>query len=433
MDQWTDRFQDHELFGVLERLDEGLDRAIEGDLELNVRESLNRLQYVARYLRARLGRIDPALAPIKPLDSLANNLTSAQSEVISFIDSGSESHLLTAHTHLDGALQIAQHIPTVLTPEDVEGVRESIVEYRRSAGQHVRYLQQEVDAVRAHVSELKSQITKQKEQATADLAAEKAAVEEQIEAQKTEIAQQKARLDQAIQTFVEQSTEARERHSAKISELVAGAQEQVSAMLDEGQGMVEGAKESLRSKASEAITSIGDKGDALLKELQDRREKASEIVGIISRTGMAGGYQQEADDERKQADFWRWVTVASMLAIVALATWMVVTVATESAETVDLMAKAFASLTLGILAGYAGREAGKHRRREQRNRRLQLELSSIDAYLETLPDDERNAIKGALADRLFGNPDPPAEPREEGVRPASMMDLVRLFLPGKGT
>lgn len=137
MNQWTERFEEHELFPVLSRLDEDLEHAIAGDLEPSARESLSRIQYAARHLRSRLDRIDPALAPVKPLDNLASNLGNTQSEVSDFINSGNENHLATAHAHLDGALQIAQYIPSVLTPEDVEGLRESIVEYRRSAGQHV--------------------------------------------------------------------------------------------------------------------------------------------------------------------------------------------------------------------------------------------------------------------------------------------------------
>lgn len=58
-------------------------------------------------------------------------------------------------------------------------------------------------------------------------------------------------------------------------------------------------------------------------------------------------------------------------------------------------------LTFGALAGYGARQADKHHKVERRNRRVELELASIDPFLAELPEAERNQVKAAVADRLF--------------------------------
>lgn len=51
-------------------------------------------------------------------------------------------------------------------------------------------------------------------------------------------------------------------------------------------------------------------------------------------------------------------------------------------------------------------ESSHHRKAEQRYKRMQLELASIDPFLETLPKEKRDEIKKALADRMFAQSEP---------------------------
>lgn len=61
-------------------------------------------------------------------------------------------------------------------------------------------------------------------------------------------------------------------------------------------------------------------------------------------------------------------------------------------------------IVLAVPAVYAANESSKHRERERLNRKVHLELASIDAYLVLLPEDQRNRIKGNLAEKFFGVP-----------------------------
>lgn len=61
-------------------------------------------------------------------------------------------------------------------------------------------------------------------------------------------------------------------------------------------------------------------------------------------------------------------------------------------------------IVLAVPAVYAANESSKHRERERLNRKIHLELASIDAYLVLLPENQRNQIKGGLTERFFGLP-----------------------------
>ena len=55
------------------------------------------------------------------------------------------------------------------------------------------------------------------------------------------------------------------------------------------------------------------------------------------------------------------------------------------------------------LAVYCARESSRHRTNEERNRRIELELTALEPYLYQLPQDKAREIREALTDKYFGN------------------------------
>lgn len=81
------------------------------------------------------------------------------------------------------------------------------------------------------------------------------------------------------------------------------------------------------------------------------------------------------------------------------------------------------SVLLLVPAIYAAQESTKHRDRERANRKLQLELSAIDAYLELLPPEQRQLIKGKMTEKFFGLVETP--PKEDEVTKHALLDIVK--------
>lgn len=78
------------------------------------------------------------------------------------------------------------------------------------------------------------------------------------------------------------------------------------------------------------------------------------------------------------------------------------------------------------LGTYALKESGKHRRVQWRNRRLALELASIDPYLALFDDTERNTVKKALVERWFAQPESPA--RDDDYSPSAAVRIIEQAL-----
>lgn len=117
---------------------------------------------------------------------------------------------------------------------------------------------------------------------------------------------------------------------------------------------------------------------------------------------MAGGYQLVANDEKKAADFWRWVAVVGLAGAIAATIFALFHGLSNGFELDRFFAKAAVAIPFLALASYAARESSRHRQQERINRKIELQLASLDAYLVTLPEDEQNRLRAKLADRFFG-------------------------------
>lgn len=56
-------------------------------------------------------------------------------------------------------------------------------------------------------------------------------------------------------------------------------------------------------------------------------------------------------------------------------------------------------------ASYAAKEAAKHRKLENINRKSELDLASIHPFIEILPEEKKQIIKEKLVYKFFGNVD----------------------------
>ena len=77
---------------------------------------------------------------------------------------------------------------------------------------------------------------------------------------------------------------------------------------------------------------------------------------------------------------------------------------TQPSRIFGLIAKVFATSTLAASAAYSARQASKQEAVERYARKLEMELVTIDPFIESLSDDQKSALKVELTRKLFGNP-----------------------------
>ena len=160
-----------------------------------------------------------------------------------------------------------------------------------------------------------------------------------------------------------------------------------------------------QSATDAQIKQLADSSKNILTELESRRKKAGELVGIISNIGVTGNYDKYAQADRRTANWFRIIALFLMGCMVVGAVEIVYL--TFSAQSFDWKLAVFRILTtliLAIPALYSARESSRHRTMEQKYRKMQLELASIDPYLESLEKPKQEKLKEELAKSFFGQP-----------------------------
>ena len=158
--------------------------------------------------------------------------------------------------------------------------------------------------------------------------------------------------------------------------------------------------------------------DAIFKDATDKRDRIREIYKIVGNESVTGGFGSGATDELTQATFWR---VVSFVFLIGAIDWLVYVFSLNSglntgAASTDYWS-VFRSLpfSLVLLAGfgYSSSIGAKHRQIGLRYRQQALEMSSLDAFLESLPKDIQDIIKQEITPGYFGNLDIGIDQKEE--------------------
>lgn len=144
---------------------------------------------------------------------------------------------------------------------------------------------------------------------------------------------------------------------------------------------------------------------ALIAQLEARRIEAARIVQVVGNIGVTGNYQQIANAESKQANFWRWVTVVIFGAgiAVAAATFIKFWGQSFSAESAwSVLIRLLYAIAITAPAWYTARESARHRTNADRARQTELELASIGPFIELMPEDKKVEIRAQLTPFYFG-------------------------------
>jgi hypothetical protein len=142
---------------------------------------------------------------------------------------------------------------------------------------------------------------------------------------------------------------------------------------------------------------------------------------------MAGGYQKDADQQRKAFTIWNVVTVFGFAGLIGFAVWLFVeSVGAEDLGWSHILARLVAIVAFGLFAAYGGRMAMKHRESERQHRHKQLALESINAFLEDLEPDVQRQVKQKMADVFFTQSER-SPGGDDDVAPTTIDGLMKLL------
>ncbi len=428
MDQWNERFPNHVLFSTLPAIHDSLNKAeTEATVAADV-VSIHQIRRVIDHFAGRMRIADPAFVPASMLSNVNSYLQSAAGELSAFASNKNSAHLQNATGQMDNVASQMVYLPPLTTDavEEIEQVREAVASFRKSAGQHQRYLDDEMRNLSSSV----------------------VAIRKQLDEMVQEITSQKSRLDTAISQFQQQFSEAEARRAELFSATEREASRKHTETSETLKATSEATIDELETQTAAAIAAQKDTfatairefnsaaeqirqkfendGNTVISALGSLKTRAEELVSVITNTGNVAGFQRVADRHRSTARVWQVIAVVALLGLVTFAMVAFFAVAKGAVNWELLAARLFVSATFGILGAYAARQADKHEYAEAANRKLELELASIDPFLVGLPEDMRNETKRQLADRLFGKASEPTSAANEST--ATIADLLRLAL-----
>ncbi|MFK7790315.1 MAG: hypothetical protein AB8C95_12585, partial [Phycisphaeraceae bacterium] len=226
-------------------------------------------------------------------------------------------------------------------------------------------------------------------------------LKESIAQQESQFDHQKSRVDQIIsnhQTKFNEEQASRTNQFTSITQKIEQTHRDVSIQYDE---WTEGKDAEVKSFIDEQAAESQD----LIDKLQATLDHATKLVGLIGNTGMAGHYQKIANREWWSATILQGLASVSFICMVVIVVIVVKDItANDFTWEIAIFRVAIALVLLGP-AIYFATESSKHRQQETRNRRIELELSSIQTYLEDLPEEKTHAIIEELSAKYFGTAD----------------------------
>ena len=410
MTQWDERFTGHQAAPLLVELRDLLDRAIPRDAQ--DAEDLARLRNIASFANSVVEQADPELITPEMLDPLAGALNNVLIEVRAFLGDPDTLRLTDANTEADPILMTLSTWPRPITASDLEGFRERATSFRASVGQLLRRLEDEIQQAEQRTQELQTQLEATREQMNGEVDTLRQATDQNVGELAATVDSQKGRVDQAISDFQQQFSTAESQRSQRFESNAADQQSRANDILH-----------NLEERSEGGLQAFLERGEATLTELRAKADEARVLADTLGAIGVSGGHGEYAAQQQKSADFWRAVSVVSLLVVAGIAVTILMTLPPGGIQWERYVGRVFVTAPLIALAGYAASQSSKHRRAEREARKVDLDLAALEPYLALFPDDKRNEIKEKVALQVFGQPLAPDGKEYEGIGAGQLWDF----------
>ncbi|MFZ1919450.1 MAG: hypothetical protein WAU58_17895 [Terriglobales bacterium] len=175
-------------------------------------------------------------------------------------------------------------------------------------------------------------------------------------------------------------------------------------------------------KLSELDEDYDKRAKGILDEVNKHRGDVEKLVGVIGSLGVTSGYQTTAERARFSMWIWQGITVAAMCGLIYFAYHAFLPSVQGVFHWESFAARVFLTITVGVLAAYAGAQADRFFHMEKSNRKLALELAAIDPFIALLPLEEQYKFKLEVGRRSFAQEETAVAKSEKS--PATTLDLL---------
>tara|TARA_R110002124_G_scaffold236769_2_gene401993 strand:- start:10 stop:1224 length:1215 start_codon:yes stop_codon:yes gene_type:complete len=402
----SENFDNHTIFDRLNSLEEILaNEEVKEKIDL---EKLSYFQTVFSYINQRVKLTIPDLVQQTELDSLSTELDAGISQINSFLGNNNVGHLTNATNNFIAAINRIKNFPIPVAKSDFNFSRK-IADFEKTAKSKYKSLEKEKDQLKTEIENFKTDLTTKETEIQRLL--------KLIEGKETEI-------ENLNSTFQTNFNNIKSEHNQNFE----NDKKTYRSEIDK-------AKETFREEIDELKESIDTDTTETVKQLNTKLTEAKTLVNLIGNVGVTGNYQNIANSHKKSADFWRVMAIIFMAIFSILLVWTIIDLSAEGFDWTKSLIRIIAAAALSYPATYAARESSKHRKLETINRNAELELASINPFIEGLSDDKKQVIKEKLVEKYFGNnkTNDFLETKEtEGLSIPAIEKLINAFAKLKG-
>jgi hypothetical protein len=389
MSRWKSAFDAQQAYQLVQKCLAALEAAKLEGLSPEGLAEYSRLLKVLKILAARFSKLDPELFNLSAWGNLASWLNNAHAQINGFGQNRNIGHLHNANSFIDNLLDLFRPLDTGATVEEFKSIADANAVFQQKIVEDLQSVRARGDEIKKHLDSL-----------SAAIAQAKARLDENNQV----IQQQKTRLDQSIAEFQKQFSSAQDSRAKDFTAELRNHSDEFLKQEKLFETQFNGTTSQRKQEYEVFLEDIRKQSHAHLDFLKKRENEVDKIFGAIGATAFAGNFKITADNEARAANLWRWIALALMGAMIAVGAYAFYFSIGHETDWRVFAFRLGTVIVLAVPAAYAANESSKHREREKLNRKVHLELASIDAYLVLLPEDKRNAIKGNLAEKFFGVP-----------------------------
>ncbi|MBT2736204.1 hypothetical protein [Bacillus sp. ISL-7] len=342
-------------------------------------QMLGRINDTFSFLKDTLDKADPWLISTNTLDNINSPISNVLSEISNYKSDRNQVHLNNIFSYLENLLVNLSQLVITKTPEEIEGVRSSIIRFKQSVGQHLSHLEKDA-------KEASSALTRNTEKLNE--------LTSSIESQKT-------RIDSIVNEFQSQFLQGQTQRNELFNDFLKGSESEFNDTLESRDNSLKQQLNEQSDTFESLIDNFKSKMQTELDQIHAMNKEAEKIVGIISMKGLAHGYQKIANDEGQKAFWWNIGSLISMVAVIVFG--VVFLLMHKGAFDWTALVSRIVLTGVGItLFTYCAKQATNHRNEERRNRKIELELASLDPYLKDLEPEKQKEVKQTLVNKYFG-------------------------------
>lgn len=385
MDTWKQKITGSNTYTQAVEFQKALAEVDQTKITNTEREYFDRAELVIDTILKRLDNTDPRLININALTQLQSPIQNALTYLNNWIQGSGEEYLIT---HTNAALNEAlMYMWNIGPAQDIPDAREAVTSLRRSVARHNQVVESEIAKVIQKGTDADATIDEKVTAAQSEFQD----LEKSIDDLDTDLKEIKVASTQVSTEQQTAFTKAEADRSAAFNKLVVDKQKELNESVEQ-----------MSASTESALTQVRKKVQADEKAAEEAKIRIEEILGIVGEDALISDYAQTKQDEQKAADLWRWITIGALAAAVILAICFAFTVDASTAWQ-KIVTKAFIVLSLGGIAGYAGKQSGEHRSAQREAESMALQLKALKPYLYDLDNaTKRDDLLVKIANRVFG-------------------------------